>query len=147
VAHDDVYLAWTSLTDPANIQPSIEKALRDAISLVTDHGGELAAGQQQDLIARLNGRWDKSIVRQVRNILRQDERSPTERVADLHHYVRNVAGLRIPETPKPLPPVRKDEIRVICWTAVQPAPQPAPETPSDMKIASQMGELDLGEKL
>jgi transglutaminase-like putative cysteine protease len=146
VAHDDVYNTWTALTDPANIQPAIEKSLRDAIELVSQHGHELPANQQQDLLKRLNGRWGTTVARQVRAILRQDHLSPAERVAELNHYVRNVAGLPVPETPKPLPAVRKDEIRVICWTAVQPATAPPVQDENPATIASQIGELDLGEK-
>jgi hypothetical protein len=147
VAHDDVYNTWTALTDPANIQPAIEKSLRDAIELVSQHGQELPANQQQDLLKRLNGRWGTAVARQVRSILRLDQLSPTERVAELNHYVRNVAGLPVPETPRPLPPVRKEEIRVICWTAVMPAGRPDEQDAVLTSIASQLGELNLGEKL
>lgn len=119
-AQSDIHNEWSKLADWANLQPQIERVLRDAIELVSDHGTHLSAEVQGDLAARLNGRWERAIVRQVRTIVRNEEMTPRDRVDALLEFVTE-AGLPMPEQPKPLPSVRKDDIRVVCWMAVQPA--------------------------
>jgi hypothetical protein len=154
-ARDDIHTTWSRLTDWANLEPKIERALRDAIQLVADRGGFLGHEAQSDLMARLNGRWERAIVRSVREIVRDEDLSEAERVTALRTFVAD-AGLPIPEVAEPLPPVRPDDIRVVCWMAVTPptdrAPRPAPENIATIignpdSIASQSGELDLGDKL
>jgi hypothetical protein len=137
-AQGDIYAKWTRLTDPANLQPQIEKALRDAIELVAKHGNFLGPSVQDDLMARLNGRWQNTVVRSVREVVRNEEISTRDRVLRLQEFVLE-AGLPIPEQPKPLVPVRREDVRVVCWMAVSPA---GPEA-----IAEQVGEVPLGDKL
>lgn len=118
-AQSDVHAKWAELSDWANLQPQIEKALRDAIDLVSEDGGYLGPEVQGDLVARLNGRWERAIVRAVRQIVRNEALSKSERVDALLAFVTET-GLPVPEQPKPLPPARKNDIRVVCWMAVQP---------------------------
>jgi|694.fasta_scaffold65700_2 hypothetical protein len=120
LAREDVYGEWSKLTDMANLEPRIEKALRIAIELVMEHGGFLSPEDQGDLVARLNGRWERAIVRSVREILRNEDSSDQDKVRALLKFVTET-GLPMPETPKPLPAVRIDDIRVISWMAVAPA--------------------------
>jgi hypothetical protein len=119
-ARADVHHEWSKLTDWANLEPQIPKALRVAIDIVFQHGDCLAPEAQQDLITRLNGRWENSVVRAVREIIRDDQSSETEKVLTLQKFVKD-AGLPLPVKPEPLPPVRIDDIRVVCWMAVTPS--------------------------
>ena len=126
-AQEHIYVQWSALADWANLQPKIEKALREAVELVWDfieiaesaHGLEV----QGDLVARLNGRWERAVVKAVRDIVRNDERTPRQRVDDLLGFVTET-GLPLPEQPTPLPAVRREDIRVICWMAVTPETGP-----------------------
>ena len=76
---------------------------------------------QSDLLRRLNARWDRRIVNAIRDIVRSGEPAQA-RVALLAEYVK-VEGLPLPEPPEPLPPVGRDEIRLVCWMAVAPPSQ------------------------
>ncbi|MFM8972559.1 MAG: hypothetical protein ACKOOG_07955 [Actinomycetota bacterium] len=118
-AQADVHARWSELADWANLQPQIDKALRDVIALVSEEGSHLGPDIQQDLVARLNGRWERAIVRTVRDIIRNDDQTKRARVDELLAFVTET-GLPIPEQPQPLPPVRRDDIRVVCWMAVSP---------------------------
>jgi hypothetical protein len=140
VAQEDVYEKWTFLTDKANLEPKIAKPLRQAIELVAEKGHSLGVGPQDVLMAKLNGRWSTAVVKSVRSIIRNDELSSKQKVKELDKFVLE-AGLAIPEKPKPLKPVRKEDIRVICWMAVQP------ESARPLTIAEQAGEFPLGDKL
>jgi hypothetical protein len=121
-ARADVHKQWSKLTDLANLQPRIERALRIAIDLVMVHGGYLAPDVQGDLVARLNGRWERAIVRSVREIVRDESSSEKDKVDALLKFVTET-GLPMPEEPKALPAVKIDDIRVISWMAVSPAQQ------------------------
>jgi hypothetical protein len=140
VAQDDVYEKWTFLTDKANLEPKIAKPLRQAIELVAEKGQSLGVGPQDVLMAKLSGRWSTAVVKSVRSIVRNEGLSEKQKVKELDRFVLE-AGLAIPEKPKPLKPVRKDDIRVICWMAVQP------ETARPLTIAEQVGEFPLGDTL
>ncbi|HET8929570.1 MAG TPA: hypothetical protein VFN21_02825, partial [Acidimicrobiales bacterium] len=74
---------------------------------------------------RLNARWDRRIIAEIRAIVRTDE-SASKRVQDLSEYVRK-EGLPVPENPEPLPPIDSDDIRLVCWMAVEPTAPTAPE--------------------
>ncbi len=125
-ARTHVHSAWSVLTDWANLEPQIEKALRDAVHLVAEHGGHLGQGDQGDLIARLNGKWERAVIRSVREILRREDLSDKAKVNALRQFVTDT-GLPIPEQAQPLPPVRIDDIRVVCWMAVTPAGAETPK--------------------
>jgi len=125
IAQSHIHDAWTRLTDIANLQPEIPLALREAAELVVTSGDGLGIEEQQGLLQRLNARWDRRIVAEVRRIVRSDQPART-RVDELSKYVKE-EGLPIPEPPEPLPPVGSDEVRLVCWMAVKP---PAPFDPS-----------------
>ena len=119
-ARNDVFHSWTALTDWANLEPQIEKALRDAIHLVSEHGAHLGGDKQGDLIGRLNGKWERGVVRSVREILRREDLSDKDKVTQLRKFVDDT-GLPMPERAQPLPTVRIEDGRVVCWMAVTPA--------------------------
>jgi hypothetical protein len=119
LAQDHIHATWTTLTDIANLQPEIPLALREAAELVVMSGGSLGFEAQSDLLRRLNARWDRRIVNAIRDIVRSDHAAGT-RIAELAEYVRD-EGLPIPEPPKPLPPVEKSDVRLVCWMAVAPS--------------------------
>jgi len=153
LARTNIHNEWTRLTDWNLHAPQIELALREAIQIVLDHGGFLKQGEQSDLLAKLNARWDNAIVRRVREIVREENKSNKEKIATLLEFVVE-NGLQKPQHGKPLPKVRIQEIRVISWMAVSPlgAVMAAgnmvgslPNAP--MSIIEQVGELPLGDKL
>lgn len=60
-------------------------------------------------------------MRSVREIIRSDDLTNRDKADKLLEFVTE-NGLPIPEAPQPLPPVRIDDIRVVCWMAVSPKP-------------------------
>jgi ERCC4-related helicase len=115
IAHRDMFESWMWMTDRKNLQPEIPLALREAAGLVIEHGDVLGVEQNQ-LLQKLNAKWDKEIVDAVRRIVRS-EKSNNEKLLELAEYVQT-QGLRAPEPLKPLPVIDKDDIRVVCWMAV-----------------------------
>lgn len=48
-----------------------------------------------------------------------EEKTPRQKVDALLQFVTET-GLPIPEQPQPLPAISRNDIRVVCWMAVQP---------------------------
>ena len=115
LALQDIYDTWTWMTDPRNLRPDVPLALREAAALVAEYGDFLGT-DQNPLLQKLNAKWDKEIVDSIRRIVRSED-SATDRLRELADYVQT-QGLRAPDPVKPLPPIEKDDIRVVCWMAV-----------------------------
>jgi hypothetical protein len=94
LAQEHIFRSWSWLTDVANLQPDVPLALREAAELVANHGAHLGVATPQDLVQRLNGRWDKRIVDRVREIVRS-ENPVSERIEKLVEFVSD-AGLEPP---------------------------------------------------
>ncbi|MEX1171819.1 MAG: helicase-related protein [Chloroflexota bacterium] len=138
IAQEHIHDAWSRLTDIANLQPEIPLALREAAELVVTAGDGLGLEEQQNLLRRLNARWDRRIVGEVRRIVRSGQPART-RVSELAEYVKE-EGLPLPEPPEPLLPVDRDDIRLVCWMAVRP------HEPTQT-IGEWLGELPVGDRL
>jgi hypothetical protein len=119
LAQEHIFRSWSWLTDVANLQPDVPLALREAAELVANHGAHLGVETQQDLVQRLNGRWDKRIVNRVREIVRS-ENPANERIEKLVEFVSG-AGLEPPPPATPLPVIERAEVRLVCWMAVSVA--------------------------
>lgn len=110
-----IYDAWTYNTDPAHLQPSIPKVMRDAADLVRQHGAHL--GERQDeLVERLQAPYSPRILRAVREGLAQPG-TPRQRVDHLADLADRLGLVRQP-APEPLPPITEDDVRLVCWIAI-----------------------------
>ncbi len=117
VAQENVYAAWTYLTDANNLKPDSPKAFRDASQLVFQHGQFLGAEDQMELIGKLNAVPSKKVERSVRVAL-SIEGSDKAKIMAVKEEVES-AGIQKPEAPKPLSSVNISQIRLICWMAVK----------------------------
>jgi hypothetical protein len=116
-AQEHIHEGWTQLTDPMAIEPKLEKAIREAINVI--EGEKSLNEKEKDLLAAtLKGGWDTAIVRQIREALRTHD-TREEKVDAIKEVIRQ-NGLRPAPKPEPLPPVRKEDIRAVCWMAVIP---------------------------
>ncbi len=117
-AREHVYKEWMFLTDPKNLKPDVPKALREAAELVYEHGEALTPEERDDLLARLNTRPGARIEKAVRELVRAGEDAPARKVRRLRELVRE-AGLQPARIPDPLPPIAREDIHLVVWTAVQ----------------------------
>ena len=120
-AREHVYKEWMFLTDPKNLKPDIPKALREASELVYEHGEALTPEERDDLLDRLNTRPGPRMEKAVRELVRSEEDGPARKVLLLRELVRE-AGLQPARIPDPLPPIDRDDIHLVVWTAVQKPP-------------------------
>jgi len=117
LASTDAYSKWIYLSDPNNLKPDVEKAFRDAAQLVLKEGDFLGNDVQGELAAKFLGRWRPEIKSAVREILTDDSLDSLSKIKKLK-AVAEEFGLTVALPPKPLPPLKKDDVRLIAWIAV-----------------------------
>jgi hypothetical protein len=117
IARENVYAAWTDLTDPNAFQPDLPLSFRDAYALVIRTGGYLGKDAQIELASRLRSVPSAKVSRQVRAALREG-RTDEERIAHVTE-VLDEAGLTAPPPREPLPDIELHEVRLVAWMAVR----------------------------
>ena len=116
-AQDDIYNQWMLQTDPANLQPSVPRTMRDAAAFVTEHGGFLAE-QQERLASRLNAPYAPRVQKELRRVLMADV-DPRQTVEQIR-VLADELGLQPPPPPVVMPMITREDIHLVCWTAICP---------------------------
>jgi hypothetical protein len=115
-ARKDIWGEWTLATDPANLQPKIRPALRAAAAHLRRYP---PAGMTQEvlttLIEAVEAPWGARIERQIREAMVGDDQAAVSAV--LATKIRDL-GLQPFRAPDPLPPITEDEVRLVCWMAI-----------------------------
>jgi hypothetical protein len=114
-----MHAEWLLLADPRNLQPQLEKPLRDAVTLVRSGVGKLSPDEQLDLEKRLNGRWERSIVRRTREIMNDPKLQPAKKVEALREMAKQF-GLQPRPPAATLPKVDIEDVQLVAWMAVVP---------------------------
>jgi hypothetical protein len=121
MAREDILRRWTAATDPANLQPSIPRALRDAAALVRAHPPADTTQDAVDaLIDALEAPHPQRVQRDLRAAMRTST-SPREQAVAVAERVRQL-GLHPAPAPDPLPVITADDIHLVCWLAISPMP-------------------------
>ena len=119
-ARKDIFDEWTYATDPANLQPRVRPALRAA----ADHLRNFPpSGMNQEnvdrLIESLEAPWGVRYERQIREAMKSA--TGTAASSAITETVLRL-GLEPFKAPEPLPPIEEQDIRLICWMAVESLP-------------------------
>ena len=118
-ARKDILDQWTIATDPANLQPSVPKTMRDAADLVRSYPpGDRAQHEIDTVIDALEAPYGNRIQKVIRDAMRSSElpREAAEAVARAAFD----QGLAPTPQPEPLPVIAMDDIHLVCWQAIVP---------------------------
>jgi hypothetical protein len=116
-ARVDILNRWMAATDPANLQPQVPKAMRDAAEILRSHPpAEVTLEQLDDLLDAIEAPYGERILRKVRVAMASSEK-PTEQAAAIVSVVRDL-GLEPAESPQPLPVIDESDIHLVCWMAI-----------------------------
>ncbi|MET8332184.1 helicase-related protein [Streptosporangium canum] len=121
-ARRHIFGAWMHNADPANLQLSVPKVMRDAAELVRQHGSHLGEGQD-DLVERLQAPYSPRILRAVREGLAYPG-TVKQRVNQLTELADRL-GIVKQTAPEPLPAITEDDVHLVCWIAIVPEPASA----------------------
>jgi hypothetical protein len=117
-AHEAIAREWARLTDGKNLQPDVSQLVRDAREIVLDARSSLTTEERNRLAASIAQRWPRRISTRIREALNAGA-TDADKVMNLKR-VAEEEGLQPPPPPKPLPPVRPEDIQLQVWTAITP---------------------------
>ena len=116
-ARADIVEKWNHLSDKANLEPRVPRALRDAAHVVRENP---PPGVTQDKIERaldtLGAPYPERIVRTFRNILSSSD-DPARQARSILETI-DTQGLQPYIPPQPLPEITPDDVHLVCWLAL-----------------------------
>ncbi len=119
-ALEDILDEWDHLSDPANLQPPIRPLNRQVAAFLRAHPPlEMAPEKVARALDILESPWPLRDEQELRERFRDREGTNAERSARLVAWVLGT-GLERYEAPRPLPPIRREDVRLVCWLAMTP---------------------------
>jgi hypothetical protein len=119
-ARADIFNDWTRDTDPANIQPRVSRGLRDAAEhLRRFPPANLEQSEIERAIDSIEAPMPSREERSLKEIFaRNREKNPRQASLELVAEIKRL-GLEPFTPPAPLDPIEPEDVRLICWMAVQ----------------------------
>lgn len=116
-ARRDIFEEWKFATDPANLQPRVRAGMKAAADHVRKYPPPGFTQERIDLLIEcIEAPWGARIERQIRDCL--DGAKGVDASAATAAKVKEL-GLEPFKPAPPLPPIDEDEIRLVCWLAVE----------------------------
>jgi hypothetical protein len=123
VAQQDIWRAWMLETDPANLQPKVRPLNRRVGEFIrANQPPEIEAGRIHAALDVVEAPWPRREEAMLREWFEDNARAGATKAAFLIDQILDT-GLEPFRGPEPLPPIRFDEIELVCWLALSPEPQ------------------------
>jgi superfamily II DNA or RNA helicase len=113
-ARTEIAASVQRLRDPANRQPDLPKAQRDAAELL-QRSTVTGAGDAVGILASV---WPSDVTKALREILRGEAATDDERVVRIMAYIHE-RGLK-PQSLEDVPNIRTDDVKLVCFQLVLP---------------------------
>lgn len=129
VAQKDIHSEWMWNTDPINLQPKVKPLNRRVAEYIRAHPPRNVDSARTDAaIDVLESPWPR---RQEVELREWQETLCVPGAADSEVLVEKIlaTGLQAAGAPDPLPPVRRDDIELLCWMGIEPAAFPNQAAP------------------
>lgn len=117
-AKEDIFQDWSFQTDPKNIEPKIRPLFRRVSEHLRKHPPKVIQGELEEIIESVEAPWGRRYERQLREILQQEDAAPIEISNQLVSKIKEL-GMRPFKAPEPLPRIEDDQIKLVCWMAIQ----------------------------
>jgi hypothetical protein len=119
-AQQDIWRAWMVETDPANLQPKLRPLNRRVADFIRNHmPDEIESDRIKQALDVLESPWPRREEMLLREWFEDESRSGAAKSAYLIEQILKT-GLEPFREPPTLPPIRVDEIELICWLAITP---------------------------
>ena len=124
VAQQDIWRAWMLETDPANLQPKVRPLNRRVADFTrANQPPDIDAARINSALDVVESPWPRREETMLREWFEDDTRAGTAKASYLIDQILET-GLEPFRGPEPLPPIRFDEIELVCWLALSPELQP-----------------------
>ncbi len=123
-AQRDIWTAWTVETDPANLQPKVRPLNRRVAAFIR---GNMPPEAEADRVRRaldiLEAPWPRREETMLREWFEGGEGGARVGAAQSACLIEQILGTGLEpfREPPTLPPIRLEEIELICWLAIVPA--------------------------
>jgi Helicase conserved C-terminal domain/SNF2-related domain/PLD-like domain len=125
VAQQDIWQAWSLETDPANLQPRLRPLNRRVADFVrANQPPDVDATRINAALDVVESPWPRREEMMLREWFDDTTRAGAAKAAYLIDQILET-GLEPFRGPEPLPPIRFDEIELVCWLALSPEIGPA----------------------
>jgi Helicase conserved C-terminal domain/PLD-like domain/SNF2-related domain len=123
LARENILAHWDFYTDPANLQPKVRKLNREVDDFLMENPPQDVDQKKLDRVSdTLTSPWpmrEENKLRQVWN----DEHPSTQAKAQALIKAVEDTGIEPFEQPERFPKIGSDEVRLVCWLAIQVAEQ------------------------
>ncbi len=121
-ARQDIFESWTFETDPANLQPKVPRLNREIAAHLRQYP---PPDQPQDRLVRALEAFEAPCSLREQKALRAVFEpacpDPATRSRALVEEIERL-GLEPYHPPDPLPPIRPEDVRLVCWMGIEAAP-------------------------
>jgi hypothetical protein len=119
-AQQDIWQSWMVETDPANLQPKLRPLNRRVAEFIRANiPPDADANRIRLALDVLESPWPRREENMLRDWFEDETRSGTAKAAGLIDRILET-GLEPFREPPTLPPIRLEEIELICWLAISP---------------------------
>ena len=120
VARDDIWIAWTRETDPANLQPQVRPLNHRVAEFIRDNPPlDMPDERVHRALDILESPWPRREEIMLRGWFESDEHQGAALAGFLIKQILET-GLEPTEPPPLLPPINQDEIELLCWMGIEP---------------------------
>ena len=120
VAQQDIWRAWMLETDPANLQPKVRPLNRRVADFIrANQPPDIDATRINAALDVVESPWPRRKETMLREWFEDDTRTGAAKATHLIDQILET-GLEPFRGPEPLPPIRFDEIELVCWLALSP---------------------------
>lgn len=118
-AREDIYKAWEYQTDPKNIEPRVRPLFKRVAEHLREHPPKaLTQEQLEEVIESIEAPWGIRYERELRSILEDTELTVLDKSDQLSRKIKEL-GMRPFRAPEPLPKIEEDQIKLVCWLAIE----------------------------
>lgn len=123
MAQDNILTHWMRETDPANLQPKVDLINHQVAEFIRAYPPrEIPSNDIRGALDILESPWPRREQTMLREWFKaanyQDQPKDHELSYDLVNNVLNT-GLQPSQPPPPLPLIEKDDIKLLCWMAIE----------------------------
>jgi Helicase conserved C-terminal domain/SNF2-related domain len=117
----DIRDAWMLETDPANLQPKLRPLNRRVADFIRANAPpEIDMARMHQALDIVESPWPRREEMMLREWFEDEENAGVAKAAYLIERILET-GLEPFRGPEPLPPIRLDEIELVCWLALSPS--------------------------
>lgn len=123
LARENIWGSWDFFTDPSNLQPKVRKLNREVDSFLLENPPADVDRIRLDRVSEtLMSPWPMREENKLREVWKEEHPSHQAKALALIEAVEET-GIEPFEQPERFPKIERDEVRLVCWLAIQAEPE------------------------